>query len=116
MAHTYSIVKSWVDQGRPGVHCGYVKITLADNYDSGFAIDAGDVNPNISTLYQLTVLNPDAVLVDGTTPVTLGWDYDNQKFVAVDWTTAADAVTNPVEMTDVDSLDDVVLYCYYEGS
>lgn len=115
MAHTYELVKSFIDKGRNNLGTGYVKITLADNYSSGFDIDAADVNPNLTTLLQLTVLNPDAVLVDGTTPVTLGWDYDNQKLVAVDWTTAGDAVTNPAEMTDVDSLDDVVLYCYYEG-
>lgn len=113
MAHTYSIVKSWVDVARPGIHSGYVKITLVDNYAAGgWAITASAVNPNCSTLYQLSVLNQHTGLTDATEPVFLSWDYDNQKIYAVDMSDGAE----PTQLTDVDALVGNVLYCYYEGA
>ena len=113
MAHTYSVAKSWVDKGRPGVHCGYVNITLVDDYAAGgFAIDAEDVNPNCSTLYQLTVLNQHTFMLDATVKCVLSWDYANQKIFAVEITDGS----AQVELSDADALAGSVIYAYYEGS
>jgi len=107
MAHTYSIVKSWVDLARPGIHCGYVNITMADDYSSGYSIDAEDVNPNCSTLYRLDCLSGNV----GSDNIVrhLLWDYTNQKWVAY-------MGDSGLVEDDVDVLDDAVLYCYYEGA
>ena len=107
MAHTYSIVKSWVDKSRPGVYCGYVKITMADDYSSGYAIEASDVNPNLSTLYRLDVLSGNV----GSDNIVrhLLWDNDNQKLLSY-------MGDSGLVEDDVDVLDTKVLYCYYEGS
>jgi hypothetical protein len=107
MAHTYSIVKSWVDKGRPGIYCGYVEITMADDYDSGYAIDASDVNPNLSTLYRLDVLSGN-VGTDNLVKILM-WDYDNQKLISHD---GDDGLVSGLAT----GLDGKVLYCYYEGS
>jgi hypothetical protein len=107
MAHTYAIVKSWVDLARPGVHCGYVNITMADDYSSGYSITASDINPNLSTLYRLEALSGN---IGGDNCFKmLMWDYTNQKWVSH---VGDDGL---VEGTAGD-LDAAVIYCYYEGS
>lgn len=111
MAHTYSIVKSWVDKSRPGVHCGYVNITMADDASadpaSTYSIDAEDVNPNCSTLYQLTPIS--GVVGTDDDRYELDWSYANQYWTIYDADTGSPS-------TDVDILDGAVIYCYYEGA
>lgn len=108
MAHTYAIVKSWVDQGRPGVHCGYVNITMADDSTAGvYSITASAINPNLSTLYQLSPVG--GAVGAGDVVFDLHWSYADQTWTAYDMSDGA--VT-----ADVDALDDAVIYCYYEGS
>lgn len=113
MAHTYSLVRSYIDRARQNLHTGYVSITLVDDYASGgYVIDAEDVNPNMSTLYQLTVLNQHDVMLDATVQCALSFDYADQALVAVE---VSDGAAN-VELSDVDALTGQVLYCYYEGA
>lgn len=113
MAHTYATTKSWVDLSRPGVYCGYVSITLADDLSSSaFAIDASDINANCSTIYQLNVLNQHDFLLDATVPCLLSWDYADQSIVATDVSDGAD----PAAVSDVDALVGNVIFAYYEGS
>ena len=108
MAHTYAIQKSWVDQGRPGVHCGYIIITMADNIAAGvYAIDAEDINSNLSTLYQLTPLGGNIGTADVV--IDLQWSYANQ-----DWT-PYELATGKI-ITTATIMDGAAVYCYYEGS
>ena len=107
MAHTYELVKSFVDKGRDKLLTGYVKITFADDYVAGgFAIDASDVNPSLSTIFALI---PVSGAAEGVVTCTLGWDYDNQKIVAIDHATGTD-------LADLDALDTVEVMFYYEGA
>lgn len=113
MAHTYAIVRSYIDLGRNKLHTGYVNITLVDDYVAGgYVLDAGDINPNMSTLYNLQVINQHDVMLDATVKCVLSFDYAAQALVATEITDGA----AQVDLSDVDALTGQVLYCYYEGA
>lgn len=112
MAHSYSIIKSFVDTSRANLLTGYVQITFADNYSSTnkFPITATDINPNLKTLYVL-------IPVGGMGGHTLEWDYDNQRLTCWygDYSASSDGVL--AEAPDAYAgMDNKVVTFYYEGA
>jgi hypothetical protein len=109
MAHTYAIVKSWVDLARPGVHCGYINITMSTDASAVgvHEIAASDVNPNLSTLYQLKVLSG-AIGTDNVAQFLM-WSYADQTWLV-------HGADDGLYQDDINVLVGKVLYCYYEGS
>lgn len=105
MAHTYTDFK-FTNPTSAKLVSGYKKITFADDYNSGYAIAASNINSELTKLIQLTPVS--GSLLAGATPIVLDWDYANQKLVAVDLATAA-------ALADTDALDGVTVIFYYEG-
>ena len=81
---------------------------MADDNTAGvYSISAADVNPNISTLYQLSPIG--GAVGAGDVVFDLHWSIANQTWTAYDMSDGA--IT-----ADVDCLDAAVITCYYEGS